>query len=390
MKKTVKYLRYMAIIVVIILDISYVYARHEKSLQSLINPPKGVDKKTWLGADAATSIHISGNRYIWLFGDTIIGKSNFPKRYPLTPADGGFVHNSVGVTQCAKGTCSPMKKYFKPGFKAVFSPETPNQYYWVLSGSMIYKKLFLVACRLDSKSTAILGTTFLVVDNPESLPSQWHVETAYNVPNTNDQLNWFTSVVKNNNYLYIFGEQGTGYNAKTVLSRISLEAVANQQWNRRQFFSNGVWASTAKPTVIKGLPGTSEMSVIYYHDKWFTIQIPPFGYKVIPYKADNLSGPWKADSALYTIPAPWSTEKRDGKLVFSTYAPKLHPEMSRHDEVVMTYNTNTNNFVIGSKLANKIFYADLPQVKYQGLYIPQFGTLPGHLLLARDVSKSTQ
>jgi hypothetical protein len=40
----------------------------QSSLQSLINPPTS-SETIWIGADVGTSIRLSKNRFLWLFGD---------------------------------------------------------------------------------------------------------------------------------------------------------------------------------------------------------------------------------------------------------------------------------------------------------------------------------
>lgn len=370
-------------------------------LQQLINPPSNGEPNQWLGADAATSIKIDDERYIWLFGDTILGTSNFPSRDPLPATAGGFIHNSVGVSEYHHGHWSPIVKYFKPGYKAIFSPAANNQYYWVLAGHMIHHKLFLVACRLQSpqRMTApfylsprtlftskskppvmtILGTTFLLVANPQDPPDQWQVEKSWDVSDTNAALNWYSAVVRQGSYLYIFGEQGSGLFAQTILSRMKLADVADCNWQQREYFTgSGQWSATASPVALAGLPGTSEMSIIRRHHRWYTLQIswnplkryPHFiKYTVTPYTAAELDGPWKKQTDIYTVPAPWNTAMQQGVNTYAAYAPKLHPELAEHGELVFTYNTNVN--ALGLKRhATKIFYNKLRS--NQGLYIPQF------------------
>lgn len=360
-------------LVMVLCIVETVYSTTHHHLQHLMNPPANGEPHQWLGADAATSIHIQGDRYIWLFGDTIIGTSYFPLRYPLSALKGGFVHNSVGVTQCYRGRCAAIQKFFRPGSKAIFSPANSHQYYWVLSGAMVEGKLFLTVCRLGSGSPiAILGTTFLLVTNPEDSPSQWHVEKTWDVPGTNAQLNWFTAVVRYHHYLYLFGERGSGFSAQTIISRMTVDAAAKQQWSQRQYYAGGTWSTAAKPEALQGLPGTAEMSIIHRRNSWYALQIAPLSYTVVSYSASSLMGPWAKQAVVYTVPKPWSTEMTEKDHTFTVYAPKLHPEMSRHGELVFTYNTNVNSLVLGAQKANAIFYHDIWQARYQGLYIPQF------------------
>lgn len=381
----------------------YVHATYSATsrLQTLINPPSDGQPNQWLGADAATSIKISDQRYVWLFGDTILGVSNFPKRAPYPAIQGGFIHNSVGVANYEKGHWLPIQKYFRQGYKAIFSPVDSNYYYWVLAGAMVKGNLFLVACRLHEptrivathrslqnsqviqkkpQSMGIVGTTFLLVDNPQSPPDQWQVAKTWDVPGTNALLNWYSAVVKTHNYLYIVGERGQGLAAHTILSRMTLADAADGDWQQRKYYiGKHQWSQQSAAVSISGLPGTSEMSIIRRHNKWYTLQVtwnavknnPRFiRYSITPYTATQLIGPWTRRPDLYTPPAPWNTAMVDGVNTYSVYAPKLHPELAQHGELVFTYNTNVNGLGLNPQQANTIFYHKIRTLR--GLYIPQF------------------
>lgn len=67
-------------------------------LQSMINPKENTNELTWLGADAATSVEVNPDRYVWLFGDTILGKKEGGSRkYSI------FILTKIGLSAATKG-----------------------------------------------------------------------------------------------------------------------------------------------------------------------------------------------------------------------------------------------------------------------------------------------
>ena len=75
-----KYIRNLLALATLCLAANVMSAGHANALQKLMNPLASNKPHQWLGADVATSILVSRGRYLWLFGDTILGNSKFPRR----------------------------------------------------------------------------------------------------------------------------------------------------------------------------------------------------------------------------------------------------------------------------------------------------------------------
>ncbi len=338
------------------------------NLQSLINPPISSQKNTWIGADIGTSIELSPHRYLWLFGDTSLGISHFPARYVNSKPNIAMIHNSVGIMNCDQTHCQKIQKYL--GWKhnhpvSFFQTQNSNDYYWVQAGARIKDKLFLTAAHLQTASNMkMIGTTFLLVDHVDQTPDHWRIVNRLDIKQTKANINWSAGVVKTKNNLFIIGEKGNGFDRQAIISRLSFKDILNSDWKKLSLQSN---------QIIKGLPGTSEISIVPgKKHRWVSVEIPPFEFDIKEYYADRLQGPWHAGPALYHIPAPWSTTKTNGHATYICYAAKLHPELAsnKHD-LVVTYNINTNGFDLGLQ-GLAIFANNLKQPKYKSLYIPQF------------------
>lgn len=351
-------------------------AIHPDKLQSLINPvEEGSGRVSWLGADAATSIKVTSDRYVWLFGDTILGKEeNGTRRYSV------FIHNTVGVTtKNEAGNFTRIEKHYrKEGGKitGIFNTTKGNYFYWPLVGTELDGSLLIAASKVTTKGVKnfkVLGTTLFTVKNPMHPPEDWKFDKVF--LKKKNGVTWGSAITRQNDWLYLFGQKGTGLSSKTLVSKIRVGTAKKGNWDERLYYGDGNWKEGRKAEPLKNLPGTSETTI--QHNSffgWYCLQIPPFGFDIHLYTAAAITGPWKDRGAVYSVPSPWSTEKtKKGKHVFSAYAAKSHPELTdRFNEIVLTYNLNLNPFAsdLGGNLQQYI-----GKEKYEGLYVPQFVTL---------------
>ena len=343
-----------------------------ESLQKLIKPLPGDNGKVWLGGDSATSIKISEDRYVWLFGDTILGKVNRGKRdYSV------FIHNTVGIARKNEtGQFERIVKHYEKGesgIEPIFESGQDKVFYWPLVGKKLGSDLLIGASKVTTANNSgfkILGTTLFLVGNPGARPERWQYSKEF--LEKENEVVWGSAFVKQNGWLYVFGRRGSGLGARSVLARISLKEARDENWEQRKVYSSGSWVKEGKPSDLSGLPGTSETTVQYSDFfGWYCLQIPPLGYDVHLYTAEQLTGSWQDRGIVYNVPKPWSSEKTDeGKHVFISYAAKSHPELTREPgEIVFTYNVNLSPYVKGlSGKLNKY----IGQKKYEGLYVPQF------------------
>jgi hypothetical protein len=186
-------------------------ARAAEDLQPLFD----VRREGWLGADVATSFRLpprdegeggDGGRYLWLFGDTLVGRSTPDKRR----RGAYFIHNSVAVLPAfdASGPHpAPDDVAFAWNVSAGGCPASifvrrhqddeclhEEEYLWPISGMGVSygepgtAKVVVLAVRWayvtpasvgvdlfsdDAFNFKIFGTTVLVVDNPHDDPQRW-------------------------------------------------------------------------------------------------------------------------------------------------------------------------------------------------------------------------
>lgn len=369
--------------------VEYVFMpRKTATLQAMIDPPNHSESpNTWLGADVSASIKLNSNTYVWIFGDTLLGRVSHHVRYV-----DHMRHNSVGFRFCvSKYYCGFLQKYTQDN-DPVFTFNKAHQYYWPTAGSQLSTKLFLTGYvvhdfvdQAEQKAWLnIAGSGFVLVDNPMAKPAQWKYHT-HALANTDAYLNWATATVVQDDWLYIFGcqtiKKASTTNSSTVLSRIRLSDAESSTWSQIQYWHGGHrWQKeTATPSnelgKVPGLPGISEMSLAHNPVLgWYTLQIPALSFDVHLYTARALTGPWLDHGVIYTVPQRWKLAgKANYADDFIVYAAKIHPELSKNDnEIVFTYNINQIDFMA---LIN-----NLKKEKYWQLYIPQFVVVKVNML----------
>lgn len=351
------------------------YRYHPKedalALQAMINPPEdSQNSATWIGADVASSIEVTPNKFIWLFGDTLLGKVTQRSRYLHA-----MLHNSVAIMTCQQHKKCQMTK---SASRDIFILNKAHHYFWPTAGTLLNTKLFITGYVIHTHSREwipLSGTCFILVHNIKASPTHWQY-TTYLMPDTNAHLNWATAAVKKDDWLYIFGSMHIHANtpAHIVLSRIQVENAETAHWTSLEYWSHHHW--TKKLTspnaldAIPGLPGTSEMSLGYNdYIGWYTVSIPALTFDIHLYTAKQLTGPWQDQGIIYHIPRPIRASVGH----FIAYAAKVHPELATTtNEIVLTYTIN--------QLDTRAFVKNIEKESYWWLYIPQFVTVEVNFL----------
>ncbi len=308
-----------------------------------INPPANAHG-VWLGADIATSVTINANKTIWLFGDTLIGSVTHHKREVHAIA-----HNSVGERVCKDHYCHPIHKYFKPQPPfAIFQPKDKHAYLWPTTGLMANHQLIIVAAlvRPNSMQNNNFGTSLLFVNNPQAIPTQWKYKIVSWLPMQNKRL-MFAAAYKEGSEIYLFGMCKNKHNYRSCYVKLPINKL-NQINKSKLVYHN-----------IDGLPAETEYSMVKWHHHFITAMITNGTNTIHFYTAQKLAGPWHIMKATYRI-------NHIPKNCFS-YAVKIHPELSKANELVLTYNVNIN---LGGSL--DALSALLKNPANKNLYVPQF------------------
>jgi hypothetical protein len=375
----------------------------DPALQALIDPPPTSERRpVWLGGDIASSIEVSPGRFVWLFGDTLVGTlvpdcATGPPGCRVVPRvadpDSDVIANSTGVMEISPpDRPRPIVKYWRTeGGRAapILATAAPDEILWPLAAVRVGGKLLLAVSRHSrAGGLAPLGNLFVRVHDPGARPDRWRYDV-HAVPGVRagiDEtapLTWTTALVPHGGHLYVVGQLGAGIGAYTVLARMALDEVGRAAWEPQLEYLLASGADT-EPTwgelsggaplyVLPGLPGTSESTFQHRNDLgWVTFQIPPFAFEIHAYTAPELYGPWSDRGVVYRIPPPWSTAERTDCLSpeiacgwerFAAYAVKSHPELAPPGGFALTYNVNL--------LFGTLAGAARAAKELDGFYVPQ-------------------
>lgn len=347
--------------------------------------------RSWLGADVASSIRIDRDRYLWIFGDTLLGSVSDRCEERRLYCDrkvepGTMIHNSVGIAERGKdGSFGRIAKYW-PDKGDFFPSGIPGEFFWPLSGVNV-DGVILIAANHHSAASGLapVGNSLLRIDNPTDDPDDWNVEIL-SLPNFRPlggpppALVWTTALVHLHPHVYIFGLLGNGLEARTVLARIRAGEAKARDWSPRpEYLQRGSgghlhWTRDFAPDrlhTVRGLPGTSESTVQYSSETgWFTYQIPPLEFEIRLFTSANLEGPWRDRGVAYRLPPPWPTGQRPDCTptgpacrAYIAYAAKSHPELAPPGARVVSYNVN-----LGS---GQLPDAERAADRVEGFYVPQ-------------------
>jgi hypothetical protein len=216
-------------------------------------------------------------------------------------------------------------------------PDSTNSFFWPWDGVRTERGLFvfLMQVRHTAENSVwgfdVFGTALAFVPNPDAPPQDWKI-TLRNVPFKS--FGW--SVLRDGGFIYVYGSDRK--RGGSFLARAPEDALDDfGQW---RFDENGEWmedAQLATPVFpeapsegsVRWLPGLRRYTAVYSPDIYGDI---------VMRTAETPSGPWKDRRVIYHC-----LEGRRSRSYFC-YAGKMHPELSRPGELIVTYAVNSGNF----------------------------------------------
>lgn len=344
------------------------------SASSQTNPatcePKFPFVAPWLGGDAAYSIPLHDGRSVWIFGDTLTGNERY-----VEGKEPRMVRNSIGVSRCDKDGFKidyVIRQDDKSSLKDFFPARLPKTWYWPLDGFEAKGELWvtLLCLRATPEGTPgfgfeTCGSDLAQVSHLERDPQKWEVKVHPLVPDGAKAYPSATTVVEGK-YVYLFALYETG-TRPMIASRIPLAGLTAPAKNLEYLAQDGKWKKGFVPAKAKHVmeTGNSEMTIRYHAGlkKWLAVMNHPtmFSDKIILRRADSLTGPWKQEEEIYTIPELQKTSPIYDPDTFC-YAGKEHPEFRTDGTILITYACNTQK---PEKL-----------MKYKEIYFPQVVRIP--------------
>ncbi len=285
----------------------------------------------WIAGDATFSIYLPDGRTLWLFGDSFIGEVN-PDNSIAPGAkmirNSAVLQDGETFTTLTGGTSSAPQTFIP-------TDHPDSTWYWPEHGIAQNDTLYIFLSKFRENGGPA-GFNFEFVSNDVAmfaLPSLKFYGTI--------ELPWYPynkviygdRVLEDGGYLYIYGRkvENPDYNIPyPYLAR----AVAGNLTGPWEFHSSSGWSTDpAASTRINDFQVSQEYAVIKHQGRFILItQDIWFSTKIWSFTSGSPDGPWTNKKLLYSTPLPYET-----MVTYNAYA---HPQFDRHDELLVSYNSN--------------------------------------------------
>ncbi|HOW90342.1 MAG TPA: DUF4185 domain-containing protein, partial [Elusimicrobiales bacterium] len=298
------------------------------------------------------SLPLDGERTLWLFGDTWVGKVRDGKH-----ADSRIVNNSIALQHGRLVPGAKLDFHYRliKGEPAAFiSPEDGRGLFWLDHGGVLTGKgLFLVMNRIEKPHTdgpaldfRSTGLTMAHISNPEDHPLKWKTTLRdvpwVRVPPGGNEVAFGHPLLKAGGMVYIYGTETDAKRGERYLLAARVPEDRFEDFTAWTFYSGGKWLPDPAGASRLADRFGPEFSVSYQ---------PALRRYVAVYTESGLSsrimlrtapapeGPWSAPIKIYECPEyGWNPD-------YFCYAAKGHPGLSSgEDELLVSYVCNSHDF----------------------------------------------
>jgi hypothetical protein len=301
----------------------------------------------WLGGDSAYSVHLGGERVLWLFGDSFVASGAEGAGAEPSRAEAVLVRNSVGVQDGLDPSQATLAFHWgtAPGGvpSSFFADEAPDRWLWPLHGIRRPEGLTLFFMREQAAPDApmgfaTVGWTVARVTHPDAAPHSWTVEPleTFDVPFPG-VVGASVLAVGDHVLAYAVGEPGDHhvYLLRWGSEEFAAGALSAPEWwnGAARWIPHAALRSAPEPVFRHG---ATELSVHFHPRLHAYVAVHSSGYgasSVVARFSPAPEGPWSTPVELYRPPEA----DAPGAVV---YAAKAHPDLEGADMVV-TYATNT-------------------------------------------------
>lgn len=294
----------------------------------------------WNGGDGCVSIPLPNGNVVWSFQDSFFGEVR-PDRARV---DNVFVRNA-GFIQIGRSTAPSSYIQLNPtgsnGKAAtwVTVPGATNgdeKLYWggpaqVLGNEvqMVMGQLHLIGGVLEHQSTDVAVFTLPDMQQKQIIQQKY-----------NGKLPFDASLFKcNDGYTYMYTSENFGICASHVYVARAANNDITGDW---EFYTKNGWSKTnpASEDLLTILDdNATQPNVFEKNGKFYLVsQTTCYGRDIRIWESGSPAGPFINGRTLYRIPAKYTLPE------FITYNAVVHHAISRHGELVISYNINPTDF----------------------------------------------
>lgn len=277
----------------------------------------------WSGADGIFTYNYNGEILMY-FSDTFIGESN-EKDIRLSFE---LINNSLAISDNKLNNINFI--YPSNPIQNVFIPL--EGYYWLEDGIIENDKLYIYALRMyndifSNKIFEIKSIDLIELNLPFNKEIKYKTKEMYTF---NNNLVLGISIIKVDNYYYIYGYINEINNKKLILAR-----VKNIQDNDYEYLNiNGEFSKSKENLMILKENFAAETKMIKIKDKYYMAYTKHSMSKDIYLLViDDLLKPYNKEIHLY--------ECKEHKDSIVCYNAKIQEALSNELELVISYNVNT-------------------------------------------------
>jgi hypothetical protein len=313
-------------------------------------------KRGWLGADGASSVKLTDDKILWLFGDSLLGTLS-----PKGEKKGFMARNTIAIQDISQGLPGKVDFYWDmtddlPGSYFLGGGYDMEYWYWPGVGAMVDGELFLFCYKVMQGDEAFGGLGFKIsemvlfrITNPLDSPDKWNiVKTDLGIGG--DHQSFFTAVYVQKPYFYLLGfdDKFTANDKKRnmILARAEIDGLKHEKGAESfEFWANdngkGKWSKSTDNLLPLFEYGLTESSLHYDSGMGLYVCITQvtFSSDIYVVTSPELTGPWSDPIKVYTIPELPMNKN------YVAYAAKAHPELTnKSGELIITYVVNTSDF----------------------------------------------
>lgn len=289
------------------------------------------------GGDGTISILLPDGRVAWLFGDTFFGKV-YPdnSRERTTPI---FIRNSAvildgdSVITLHQGTTENPVSFVVPPPEMTRGRKVSEDsvWFWPNNGFIENEKLYLFLSGIIQADTGMWGFrwtgTWIASYSLPGITEEEITPVQYSFEN---QVHYGIAVLQEKAYTYVYGRK----DSKPHVARFETGDVEGP-W---EFYTGKAWSSDpAESGRMSDIDVSEQFSVMKIKNKYVLVtQAGPFlSPKIYSYTSDKPYHGWDQKTLLYTTPIPESNKN------LFTYNAMAHPQFTRDDMLLISYNTNS-------------------------------------------------